>query len=243
MNVTIKAASPAAFRKLVGLIVDFYAPSLIDPHWGEQIRFRPDNVVADRDGVPGPDAWPGAGGRGGRSWTRSTPQRDEFKTEFSPLKIVSTSAREFWAPTFVKRTLGFISRDDRPGAPRDNVFWPGDQGQAGQFLCAWLKKPAAWARSDQAPRRRVAQRFEDPAQPHHDAEHACAARRRPLPLRAALQLPFAEAGERAELGERDAAFARGEMRSTQVSIGVSRRSGRARRSAPGHTGGSATAIS
>jgi hypothetical protein len=59
---------------------------------------------------------------------------DEFKTEFSLLTIVSTSAREFWTPTFVKRTLGFISRDDRPGAQPINGFWPGDQGQAGQFL-------------------------------------------------------------------------------------------------------------
>jgi hypothetical protein len=45
----------------------------------------------------------------------------------------------------VKRALGFISRDDRPGAPPTNVFWPGDQGQAGQFLhgysSTWL--PAA----------------------------------------------------------------------------------------------------
>ena len=45
----------------------------------------------------------------------------------------------------IKRTLGFISRDDRPGAPPTNVFWPGDEGQAGQFLhgysSTWL--PAA----------------------------------------------------------------------------------------------------
>ncbi|MDB5819637.1 MAG: hypothetical protein JWQ11_3277, partial [Rhizobacter sp.] len=24
--------------------------------------------------------------------------------------------------------------DDRPGAPKQNVFWPGDQGQSGQVL-------------------------------------------------------------------------------------------------------------
>jgi hypothetical protein len=144
VNMTIKAASPAAFRRLVGLIVDFCAEHLIDPHWGEQIRFRPDNVLriamvfqgltrgqAQAAWRPFMDAVDAAG--------------DELKTEFSLLKIVSTSAREFWAPTFVKRTLGFISRDDRPGASPTNVFWPGDQGQAGQFLhgysSTWL--PAA----------------------------------------------------------------------------------------------------
>ena len=42
----------------------------------------------------------------------------------------------------MKRLLGFISTDDRPDAPQGNVFWPGDQGQAGQVLhgyqSAWL---------------------------------------------------------------------------------------------------------
>jgi len=144
VNMTIKAASPAAFRRLVGLIVDFCAEHLVDPHWGEQIRFFPRDVLgiamvfqgltrgqAQAVWQPFMDAVDAAG--------------DEFKTEFSLLKIVSTSAREFWAPTFIKRTLGFIRRDDRPGAPPTNVFWPGDQGQAGQFLhgysSTWL--PAA----------------------------------------------------------------------------------------------------
>ena len=69
----------------------------------------------------------------------------DFKTEFSPLKVVSTSARDFWAPGLVKKVLGFMTADDRPGADPGNVFWPGDQGQAGQVLhgcgSAWL--PAA----------------------------------------------------------------------------------------------------
>jgi len=67
---------------------------------------------------------------------------DDFKVEFALLPIVATSAREFWAPTLIKRALGFISTDDRPGAPAGNVFWPGDQRQAGQVLhgyqSAWL---------------------------------------------------------------------------------------------------------
>ena len=62
VNMTIKAASPAAFRKLVGLIVDFCAEHLVGPHWGEQIRFCPRDMLRHRDGVPGPDARPGASG-------------------------------------------------------------------------------------------------------------------------------------------------------------------------------------
>lgn len=144
VNMAIKASSAPAFRRLIGLIVDFYARSLHNPHWGEQIRLRPDNTLriamvfqglsrsqAQEVWAPFLDA------------VEAAP--DEFKIEFSPLKIVSTSARDFWAPTLVKRVLGFISTDDRPGAPEGNVFWPGDQGQAGQMLhgyqSAWL--PAA----------------------------------------------------------------------------------------------------
>ena len=48
VNMTIKAASPAAFRKLVGLIVDFCAEHLVGPHWGEQIRFAPATSCASR---------------------------------------------------------------------------------------------------------------------------------------------------------------------------------------------------
>jgi len=79
---------------------------------------------------------------------------DDFETEFSPLKIVATSARTFWSPTLFKRMLGFIASDDRPGAPATNVFWPGDQGQAGQVLhafeSAWL--PAALLQDGQRQR-------------------------------------------------------------------------------------------
>jgi FAD/FMN-containing dehydrogenase len=147
---TIRASSDAAYRRLIGLIVAFYERSLMNPHWGEQIRLRPNNTLkismvfqgltrgeAQAVWQPFLDAVDGA------------PQ--DFETEFSPLKFVSTSAREFWSPTLMKRALGFISRDDRPGAPPGNVFWPGDQGQAGQVLhgyqSAWL--PAALLRDGQ----------------------------------------------------------------------------------------------
>ena len=141
VNLTIKATSAAAFRRLIGLIVDFYRRALMNPHWGEQIRMRPDNVLrismvfqgltrsqAQAVWQPFMDALAGA--------------PEDFAVEFSLLKIVSTSARDFWAPTMLKKMLGFISSDDRPGAPQGNVFWPGDQGQAGQVLhgyqSAWL---------------------------------------------------------------------------------------------------------
>jgi FAD/FMN-containing dehydrogenase len=141
VNVSIQAASAEAFRKLIGMIVELYDASLMNPHWGEQIRLRRDNVLkiamvfqglsrsqAQKVWQPFLDAVAAAS--------------DEFSIEFSPLKIVSTSARDFWAPTPLKSLLGFIKNDDRPGAPKENVFWPGDQHQAAQvlhgFQSAWL---------------------------------------------------------------------------------------------------------
>jgi FAD/FMN-containing dehydrogenase len=141
VNMTVTAASPPAFRRLIGLIVDFCSQSLLNAHWGEQIRLRRDNVLAISVVFQGLD----------RSQARTTWQPfldalasapDDYKVELGLFGIVATSARDFWAPAMIKKLLGFISTDDRPGAPPGNVFWPGDLGQAGQvvhgYQSAWL---------------------------------------------------------------------------------------------------------
>lgn len=144
VNLVIKASSGPAYRRLLGMMVDFYAERLHNPHWGEQIRLRPDHQLRISMVFQGLD----------RAAARAVWQPfldavdaepEAFAVEFSPLKIVATSARDFWAPTLFKRTLGFIASDDRPDALPGNVYWPGDQSQAGQTLhgyqSAWL--PAA----------------------------------------------------------------------------------------------------
>ncbi|MFS8138426.1 MAG: FAD-binding oxidoreductase [Thermomonas sp.] len=152
VNFTVRASSAAAFRRLIALAINLYAGSLMNPHWGEQIRFREGNlmnvsmVFQGMDRGQAVDVWqPLLDALG------AAPQ--DFSVDFAPLKIVSTSARSFWSPTLIKKALGFISNDDRPDAPPGNVFWPGDQGQAGQFLhgyqSAWL--PAALLQPGQRP--------------------------------------------------------------------------------------------
>ncbi|MGO9930643.1 MAG: FAD-dependent oxidoreductase [Steroidobacteraceae bacterium] len=144
VSMTIRATTAPAFRRLIGLILEFYSRSLMNPHWGEQIRLRSDNALQIQmvfQGLTRSEAQ--AAWRPFLDSLDGAPQ--DFKIEFSLLKIVSTSAKTFWAPTMLKKLFGFIRVDDRPGAPEGNVFWPGDQGQAGQFLhgyeSAWL--PAA----------------------------------------------------------------------------------------------------
>jgi len=149
VNFTVHAASDAAYRRLIGLTIDFCARHLVDPHWGEQLRFRADNVLKVSMVFQGLDR-----GQAQAVWQpfldalSAAPQ--DFSIDFAPLKIVSTSARDFWAPTFVKRMLGFIAQDDRAGAPPGNVFWPGNQAEAGQVLygyqSGWLS--AALLRDD-----------------------------------------------------------------------------------------------
>jgi hypothetical protein len=150
VNMTIKATSATAFRRLVGLTVDFYHRDLMNPHWGEQIRFRRDNVLAISmvfQGLSRSEAQ--AVWQPFMDTLAAAP--DDFKVEFSPLKILALPARGFWAPTMFKKLLGFISTDDRPDAPKDNVFWSGNQGEAGQVLhgyeSAWL--PAALLQDEQ----------------------------------------------------------------------------------------------
>jgi len=149
VNLTVRAASDAAFRKLIGFTLDFCANTLVDPHWGEQIRFRRGNVLQVAMVFQGLTR-----GEAVAAWQPFFAAIDaspkEFDREFSPLRVVSTDARTFWAPTFFKRTFGFIRQDDRPGVPAGNVFCPGDQAQAAQVLhgyeSLWL--PAALLRAE-----------------------------------------------------------------------------------------------
>lgn len=140
VNFSVRATSPAAYRRLVQLMVDFCATQLVNPHWGEQIRLRRDEVQVAMvfQGLSRSQAL--------AVWQPLFDALDQapadFVMGFAPLKVVATTARNFFAPTWFKRLLGFIRRDDRPGAPATNVFWPGDQAQAGQVLhgygSAWL---------------------------------------------------------------------------------------------------------
>jgi len=143
VNFTVRAASDAAYRRLVARVVDLYAGSLMNVHWGEQIRLRGNRLQVAMVFQGLTRAQASAAWQPFFDWLDQA--GGDYHVEFAPLKIVSTSARTFWAPTLLKRMLGFIRRDDRPGAPDTNVFWPGDQGQAGQVLHAysstWL--PAA----------------------------------------------------------------------------------------------------
>ena len=148
VNMTIKAASDVAFRRLIGRVVSFYSESLLNPHWGEQIAFRPGNVLAIAMVFQGLDQqqaetiW-----RPFLDWLAGSPQ--DFSIVSAPW-IVAVPARRFWDPGFLKEVPGVVLADDRPGAPEANVFWAANRDEAGQVLhgyqSAWL--PASLLQPD-----------------------------------------------------------------------------------------------
>jgi FAD/FMN-containing dehydrogenase len=145
---TVRATSDAAYRRLIDRVVGFYRASLFNPHWGEQIAFRPGNVLAIAMVFQGLDQQQAeAIWRPFLDWLAHAPQ--DFRIESAPW-IVALPARRFWDPAFLKGIAGVVLADDRPGAPAANVFWAGNLEETGQFLhgyqSAWL--PAALLQPD-----------------------------------------------------------------------------------------------
>jgi FAD/FMN-containing dehydrogenase len=148
---TIRPMSDSAYRRLTGKIVDFYSEKLFNPHWGEQIIFARDalSIMMTFQGLGRMEAealW-----RPFFDWVAEESQ--EFVLASPPRSFVAP-ARHFWDPAALKTVPGLVVADDRHGAPEGNIFYAGDQGQAGEFLhgyqSLWL--PAALLKDDQRER-------------------------------------------------------------------------------------------
>ncbi|WP_245454963.1 FAD-binding oxidoreductase [Mesorhizobium sp. M9A.F.Ca.ET.002.03.1.2] len=137
---TIGATSDAAFHRLIVKIVEFYSKALLNPHWGEQIAFRPGNVLAIAMVFQGLDQqqaetlW-----RPFFDWVAGSPQ--DFSLEAEPV-IIAAPARNFWDPEFLKKIPGLVLADDRPDAGKANIFWASNLEETGQVLhgyqSAWI---------------------------------------------------------------------------------------------------------
>jgi FAD/FMN-containing dehydrogenase len=146
---TIQGTSERAFRRLISKVIEFYNEALLNPQWGEQIAFRPGNVLAIAMVFQGLDQqeaetiW-----RPFFDWLAASPQ--DFSIISAP-KILAVRARHFWDPAMLKQVPGLVLGDDRPGAPETNIFWASNREEAGQVLrgyqSAWL--PASLLKEDQ----------------------------------------------------------------------------------------------
>jgi FAD binding domain/Berberine and berberine like len=134
---TIQARSEIAFRRLIAKVVSFYSEALLNPHWGEQIAFRPDNILEINmvfQGLNGQQVktiW-----RPFFDWLAGAPQ--DFCVVSAPM-VVALPARHRWDP---EQQPGAMLADDRPGTSPANVFWAGNLEEVGMVLhgyhSAWV---------------------------------------------------------------------------------------------------------
>jgi FAD/FMN-containing dehydrogenase len=157
VHLKIRATSDAAFRRLVGRFVNFYADNLLNPHWGESISFGADNTFAVTmvfQGLDQPEAersW-----RQLMDWVEASP--GDF-TVTSPLAVHTIPGRDWWNAEFLrnnpkKSVHGQGSFDQRPGAPADNYWFEEQNTELGIFIhgfqSLWL--PASLLKEDQQSR-------------------------------------------------------------------------------------------
>jgi hypothetical protein len=131
---TIRAISDSAFRRLIGQVVSFYREHLFNPHWGEQIAFRPGNVLAIAMVFQGQDQQQAESNwRPFFDWLAASP-KDLSIVE--PPRILAAPAPHFWDPGFLRKIPEIVLTDNRPGAPEANVFWASNLEETGQVCMA-----------------------------------------------------------------------------------------------------------
>jgi FAD/FMN-containing dehydrogenase len=145
---SVKAHSDEAYRRLIARFVDFYAGSLFNPHWGEQLGLAPDNtlklsfVSQGLDKAQQQQLW-----QPFFDWVKADTSSFTVTDEFG---VGARAAREWWG---VAGNRSMIP-DSRPGVPAYHGWWKGDQDQVGMYLhgydSLWL--PAALLRESERPR-------------------------------------------------------------------------------------------
>ncbi|HLZ75783.1 FAD-binding oxidoreductase [Phenylobacterium sp.] len=141
VNATITAKSDEAFKTLIEKLLTFYRTSLLNPHWGEQIRFqfrRQVSVSMVFQGLSQAEAqavWK-------PFFDEVAARPDDYA--FPKPQVLAIPARMFWNPDIIGAIPGVIRKDDRPGAPASHFHWDGDGDQVGQVIhayqSAWLPK-------------------------------------------------------------------------------------------------------
>ena len=146
---TIKATSDAAFRRLIGRVVAFYSESLFNPHWGEQIAFRPGNVLAITMVFQGLDQQQAeAIWRPFFDWLAASPQ--DFSIESEPM-VVAVPARGFWDPAFSSKSPAWCSPTTGPARPRPTCSGRAIWGSRDRF-CTAISRHGCPPRSSQPDR-------------------------------------------------------------------------------------------
>ncbi len=130
----IRANSDEAYRRLIGRVLDFYAGSLFNWNWGEQLSFHGPNTLSitmlfaalGEDQVRA--IW-----KPFFDWVAASPQDYKLSNQI----VLALPPRDFWNPEKLKQLPGVVRTDPRPGAPASNIFWASNYGEAGEVLNAY----------------------------------------------------------------------------------------------------------
>jgi FAD binding domain/Berberine and berberine like len=130
----ITAASDAAYAALTGQVLSFYHQSLLNPHWGEQIRFGHGRQITINMVFQGltPD-------QAARTWA---PLWDWVKARpadytLAEPQVPALPARDFWNAAVLGHIPDLIVPDDRPGAPQGYFYYKANADEVGQVLHAY----------------------------------------------------------------------------------------------------------
>lgn len=147
----VTAASDQAWQALIARTVAFYRESLFNSFWGEQLRFSRGRTLSvtmlnhgfSEDRMRA--AW-----RPLLDWLKAIPADYRFASD---PQFLALPANRFWDPELLRTLPGVVLTDDRPGAPRSNIYWASNAGEAAQVLhayqSAWL--PARLLEPDRRP--------------------------------------------------------------------------------------------
>jgi FAD/FMN-containing dehydrogenase len=139
----LHARTPQAYRALVARFIAFYADTLANHPWGEQVAFRPGDRLTLSLLTQGltEDAmralWAPF-----VAWTADPSNDIDIE---KPIEPWSTPARDFWNVAGMRNSgVKAMRYDERPGARPNQGWWSGDQDQVGMFLhgydSLWLPK-------------------------------------------------------------------------------------------------------
>ena len=139
VRLMLHAKSAGAYRRLLARFVDFYATSLFNPHWGEQVTARPDNKLEISmvfQGLTQEEAR--AAWRPLLDFAAANPADYEGQNSFLAVAI---PARHFWDPAMLSRLPGVIVADARPGAAPPTSGGP---ATATKWATFWHAYTSAW---------------------------------------------------------------------------------------------------
>ncbi|HXQ12875.1 MAG TPA: FAD-binding oxidoreductase [Caulobacteraceae bacterium] len=139
VNLTLHARSDAAYRLLLARFVDFYATSLFNPHWGEQVRAEPDNVLDVSMVFQGLTQ-----DQARAAWKPLIDFANANSTDYigqNSLSVAAVPAKLIWNADLMRLVPGVIVSDSRPGAAPTDFWWAGATEEVGAF---WHAYTSAW---------------------------------------------------------------------------------------------------